>query len=121
MGRRSLESHSDSMFADSGDITTQALARSSSAAARIVRNATPLDGLVAYLVLIECSVRSAYGLEAGRTSSIETPVTSSGVPSRDPPSALMITARSPGKERRMSLSSGLAVEPTSVASGRTVE
>ena len=47
------------MFADSGEITTQALARSSSAAARMVRNATPLSGLLAYFVLIECSVRSA--------------------------------------------------------------
>src|SRR5665811_1306536 len=115
MGRRSFESHSDSMFADSGDITTQALARSSSAAARIVRNATPLDGLVAYLVLIECSVRSAYGLEAGRTSSIEAPVTSSGVPSRDPPSALMITARSRGKKRRLSLGIVWTIEPIVLA------
>src|ERR1022692_5191259 len=100
MGRRSFASHSASTFADSGDITTQALARSNSAAARIVRNATPLAGLLAYLVLIECSVRSAYRLEAGRTSSIETPVTSSVVPSRDPPSALMITAPSPGDHCR---------------------
>jgi hypothetical protein len=51
----SLETHSGSMFEDSGDITTQALARSSSAAARIVRNATPLAGLFAYFVLIGCS------------------------------------------------------------------
>src|ERR1022692_3108092 len=103
MGRRSFESHSDSMFADSGDITIQALARSSSAAARIVRNATPLAGLLAYVVLIECNVRSAYRLEAGRASSMEMRVTSSGVPSRDPPSALMITVRSRGKELRRPL------------------
>src|SRR5580700_1767639 len=103
MGRRSFESHSGSTFADSGDITTQALARSSSAAARIVRNATLFDGceLFAYFVLIECNVRRAYRLEAGRASSIETPVTNSGVPSRDPPSALIITARARGNPRRM--------------------
>src|SRR5258708_5737657 len=93
MGRRSFESHSGSMFADSGDITTQALARSSSAAARIVRNATSLAGLLAYFVLIACNVLRAYRLEAGRTSSIHPPVTSPGVPSRDPPSALMIPPR----------------------------
>src|SRR5258707_12645904 len=103
MGRRSFESHSDSMFADSGDITIQALARSNSAAARIVRNATPLAGLLAYFVLIECNVRRACRLEAGRASSIETPVTSSGVPSRDPPSALIITARSRENPRRIPL------------------
>src|SRR5260370_40732912 len=97
MGRRSFETHSDSMAADSGDITIQALARSSSAAAKIVRKATPLDGLLAYFVLIECTVRSAYKLEAGRTSSMEMPVTSSGGPSRDPPSALIITARARGE------------------------
>src|SRR5208283_2636462 len=115
MGRRSLESHSGSMFADSGDSITQALARSSSAAARIVRNAIPLAGLLAYLVLIECNVRSAYGLEDGRTSSIETPVTSSGVPSRDPPSALMITARSRGNPRRMPLRMVWTIDPIVLA------
>src|SRR5271157_4028140 len=103
MGRRSFDSHSGSMFADSGDITTHALARSSSAAARMLHDAPPLAGLLAYFVLIECNVRSAYGFEAGRTSSIETPVTNSGVPSRDPPSALTITARSRGNPRRMPL------------------
>src|SRR5580693_532786 len=103
------------MFADSGDITTQALARSSSAAARIVRNATSLAGLLAYFVLIACNVLRAYRLEAGRTSSIDPPVTSSGVPSRDPPSALMITARSRGNPRRMPLWMVWTIDPTVLA------
>src|ERR1700732_835925 len=89
------------MFVDSGEISTQAFARSSSAADKMVRNATPLAGVLAYWVLMECRVRSVYRLAVRRTSSIEMPVTNSGVPSRDPPSALMIAARSRGKSRRM--------------------
>ena len=88
-----------------------ALARSNSAAARIVRNATPLCGVLAYFVPIACSVRRAYTLEAGRTSLMERPVISSRVPSRDPPSALMMTARSRGKPRRMASRIVWTIEP----------
>src|ERR1700686_1890498 len=99
MGRRRFEIHSGSILADSGEITIQALGPTSSAAGKIVRNAAPLPAPLAYVVLMECSVRSAFRLVVGRMSSIETPVTSSGVPSRDPPSALMITAPPRGNPR----------------------
>ena len=45
------------MVVESGETTTQALARSKSAAARIVRSAVPGSGLRAYRVLMECKVR----------------------------------------------------------------
>src|SRR5260370_801950 len=79
------------MVVESGETTTHALARSKSAAARIVRSAVPGSGVRAYRVPMECKVRNAYTLEALHTSSIDAPSTSSGVPSCDPPSALMIT------------------------------
>ena len=86
---------------DSGEITAHALERNNSAAAKIVRSAVPLAGLLAYCVLIACNVRRVYGLELPRASSIAALTTSSGVPSRDPPSALMIAALSRGKNLRM--------------------
>ena len=91
------------MFADSGDIITQALAWSSSAAARIECNATPLSGLLAYCVLIECNVRRHANWTQDAASSIETPVTSAGVPSREPPSTLTIDRASREETRRMPL------------------
>src|SRR6202035_3660268 len=103
------------MLADSGDITTHALAWSNSAAAKIDRKAIPLAGLLAYFVLIECNVRRAYRLDAGLASSIETPVTIAGVPSRDPPSTLMIAARWRGNPRMIPLWIVLTIDPMVLA------
>src|ERR1039458_3462391 len=52
------------MVVESGETTTQALARSRSAAARIVRSAVPGSGVRAYRVLMECKVRTANTFDA---------------------------------------------------------
>src|ERR1700691_335642 len=103
------------MFEDSGDMTTQALAWSSSAAARMVRNARTLDGLFAYFVLIACKVRSASTLEAGLRASIETPVSRPRVPSGHPLSELIITAGTRRNPLRMPLWIVCTIEPIVLA------
>ena len=111
MGCIRLASKSALTLFDSGEITAQALARSSSAAARKVRKAVPPATLLAYCVLMACSVRSAWMLETRLTSSIDAAITISGVPSRDPPSALMITALSRGKPIRIPVCIACTTEP----------
>ncbi len=86
------------MVEDSGEITVQALARSNSAAASMVRKAVSREGLLRVLRADGVQGPQRVSVEAAmRSSLMEAPITTSGVPSVDPPSALRMTARSRGK------------------------
>ncbi len=85
------------MLRRSESTTAQARAPSRSAIAKIVRNALPLPGTPWYGVRILCTGES--GWEARMACGEPCPVsaTTSGVPSREPPSEFTMTARRPGK------------------------
>ena len=85
------------MLRRSESTTAQARARSRSAMAKIVRSALPLPGTPTYGVTIRCTGGIGWDarIACGEPSSVA--ATTSGVPSREPPSEFTITAGRPGK------------------------